>query len=350
MSKRNGFEVIEHAKYLQRMAVCRRLGVSTKLFENKKFEESIVAGESAMQSIDEPTGVQFGSQDPGLAKKGGNSHKESGMLEEEEELEESVQDTNRGSIQAMQSIDDTTGVQVGSQDPGLARKGGNSHKESGMLEEEEELEEGAPLGVSGPNPQERERSAQKRHPGSKSSAKHTGNDPGGRQGVRKSTSLNTNPSNFSRNKLEETEELEEMTVYGDAAKQEVGHDAKQGSQQATQSIDDTTGVQAGSQDPGLRKKGGNAHKEAGIQEGFLDNDPDIHGIDSAETWEETKAALEGAVRFYSGRSGRINAQLAQQMKSALQMHMQTQGEAPSLNEAVDKLVKSLKTLRKSRKK
>jgi len=158
----------------------------------------------------------------------------------------------------------------------------------------------------------------------------------------------------------EEDNLDEMTTYGDGAEQEVGHEAKQGRQKPMQSIDDTTGVQAGSQDPGLRKKGPNTHKEKGmleeteeLEEGY---GAEMYAdVPEGASWEEVKETLEKAYKFYSGRRGRLNQSLAMQMKQALAAHMKTQREdAPApemgapLNEAVSRLIKSIAKYRKEK--
>lgn len=172
MSKK-GFEIIDHYRSLKRVAIAKKLGVSTKLFE----------------SVED--------------------------LEEEEELEEMTQygydakqevghDAKQGKQKPMQSIDEPSNS-VGHRGPKVAKQGPNKHKEENI---------------------------------------HEGED------------------------LEEQEELEETTEYGYDAKQEVGHEKKQGKQKPMQKID-THAKGAGSADPGLRKKGSNKHKEDNMKEAKL---------------------------------------------------------------------------------
>lgn len=173
---RKGFEIIEHVRSLKQSAVARKLlkgtGATTKLFESvdhleedeESLEETTEYGYDAkqevghdakqgkqkpMQSIDDPKDGTAAA--PNVVKKGGNKHKETGMLEEEEELEEMTtygydakqevgHEKRQGKQKGVQKID-THAKGAGSADPGLRKKGPNKHKEDGMLEEVEELEE-----------------------------------------------------------------------------------------------------------------------------------------------------------------------------------------------------------------
>lgn len=140
------------------------------------------------------------------------------------------------------------------------------------------------------------------------------------------------------------------TVYGDSAKQEVGHDAKQGSQKAMQSIDDPKNGSAAS--PNLVKKGSNSHKEDGmleeveeLEEGGWGSPEMLADVPDEASPEEARAALEKAYNLYKNRSGRLNQQIAAQLKQALSQ-LGTEDAGVALNEAVNRLVKTISKIRR----
>lgn len=297
MSNRQGFELIEHYRALKRKRVAERLGVSTKLFESTELEED----------LDEATEYGYDAK------------------------QEVGHDAAQGKQKPMQSIDDPKDGTAAA--PNVVKKGGNKHKEAGMLEEEEELEQVRRRG-SRLQRQDLDRSEKDLYGGGDSPVRKKPKDRHGRIGENNSAG----------------------TVYGDDAKQEVGHDAAQGKQKPMQSIDEPAS-KVGHRGPKVAKQGPNKHKEDSIKEGY--DDAALYAdVPEGASWEDTRAHLEKAYNFYKNRSGRLNQSLAKTMERALRLHMQAKGEdgdvggepgmSAPLNESVNKLLRSISKFRKQR--
>ena len=246
MSKKKGttgLNLIDHLHEMRNSQISKRLGVTFHIFENNDLEEQ--------EELDETTEYGYDAK------------------------QEVGHEKRQGKQKAMQSIDEPTGVQAGSRDPGLRKKGGNKHKEKGMgegLSVGGSKGSGAAVGCGMPDMNNRSGDS-KTSLSPTSDATHTQKTSSRRDGSRRPSegkySIGNQNVKADIDGIKENEELDETTEYGCDAKQEVGHEKRQGKQEAMQSIDEPTGVQAGSRDPGLRKKGGNKYKEKGMKENSL---------------------------------------------------------------------------------